>query len=229
MFLIILIGILLSATVSYLIFQYVKDDKLLRTVTQNGRGTWSERDLIIRLLKSGIPSKSIYHDLYVKKNDGSYSQVDLVVVTEVGIVVIEVKKYSGWIYGVGDRKNWVQVLAYGKEKYSLYNPIFQNDGHIRTIKNSLPNYLNVPFHSMIVFYGDCKLKKISNVPSDVLVVKANKAIDTFNDIILKCPITNFYTKEVVTVLKKGVENGNDLEIQNVHVQNVENRLNRILN
>jgi uncharacterized membrane protein YwzB len=229
MFLIILIGILLSATVSYLIFQYVKDDKLLRTVTQTGRGTWSERDLIIRLLKSGIPSKSIYHDLYVKKNDGSYSQVDLVVVTEVGIVVIEVKKYSGWIYGVGDRKNWVQVLAYGKEKYSLYNPIFQNDGHIRTIKNSLPNYLNVPFHSMIVFYGDCKLKKISNVPSDVLVVKANKAIDTFNDIILKCPITNFYTKEVVTVLKKGVENGNDLEIQNVHVQNVENRLNRILN
>jgi hypothetical protein len=77
---------------------------------------------------------------------------------------------------------------------------------------------------MIVFYGDCKLKKISNVPSDVLVVKANKAIDTFNDIILKCPITNFYTDEVVSVLKKGVENGNDLEIQNKHVQNIERML-----
>jgi hypothetical protein len=215
---------ILSSLVFYLIYQYVQDNKLLRTVTQNGRGTWSERNLVLRLLKSGIPSDSIYHDLYVKKNDGTYSQVDLVVVTEVGIVVIEVKKCSGWIYGVGDRKNWAQVLAYGKEKYSLYNPIFQNDGHIRTIKNSLPNYLNVPFHSMIVFYGDCKLKKISNVPSDVLVVKANKAIDTFNDIILKCPITNFYTDEVVSVLKKGVENGNDLEIQNKHVQNIERML-----
>ena len=211
---------ILSSLVFYLIYQYVQDNKLLRTVTQNGRGTWSERNLVLRLLKSGIPSDSIYHDLYVKKNDGTYSQVDLVVVTEVGIVVIEVKKCSGWIYGVGDRKNWVQVLAYGKEKYSLYNPIFQNDGHIRTIKNSLPIHLNFPFYSMIVFYGDCKLKKISNVPSDVLVVKANKAIDTFNDIISKSLSTNFYTAEVIAVLKKGVENGNDLEVQNIHVQNI---------
>ena len=211
---------ILSSLVFYLIYQYVQDNKLLRTVTQNGRGTWSERNLVLRLLKSGIPSNSIYHDLYVKKNDGTYSQVDLVVVTEVGIVVIEVKKCSGWIYGVGDRKNWVQVLAYGKEKYSLYNPIFQNDGHIRTIKNSLPIHLNFPFYSMIVFYGDCKLKKISNVPSDVLVVKANKAIDTFNDIISKSLSTNFYTAEVIAVLKKGVENGNDLEVQNIHVQNI---------
>ena len=139
-----------------------------------------------------------------------------------GIVVIEVKKYSGWIYGVGDRRNWVQVLAYGKEKHSLYNPIFQNDGHIRAIKNSIPNYFNVPFHSMIVFYGDCKLKKISNVPSDVLVVKANKSIDAFNDILLKRPCTNFYTEDVIAVLKKGVENGNDLEVQNIHVQNLKN-------
>lgn len=220
MFIIISIGILLSATVSYLIYQYVQDNKLLRTVTQNGRGTWSERDLIIRLLKSGIPSVCIFHDLYVKKNDGTYSQVDLVVVTEVGIVVIEVKKCSGWIYGVGDRKNWVQVLAYGKEKYSLYNPIFQNDGHIRAIKNSIPNYLNIPFYSMIVFYGDCKLKKISNVPSEILVVKANKAIDALNDILVKIPSSNFYYEELLQVLKKGVENGGDLGIQNKHVQNL---------
>lgn len=218
---------ILSSLVFYLIYQYVQDNKLLRTVTQNGRGTWSERNLVLRLLKSGIPSDSIYHDLYVKKNDGTYSQVDLVVVTEAGIVVIEVKKCSGWIYGVGDRKNWVQVLAYGKEKHSLYNPIFQNDGHIRAIKNSIPNYLNVPFYSLIVFYGDCKLKKISNVPSDVLVVKANKAIDTFSDILLKSPSTNFYSEEVVSVLKKGVENGNDLEIKNKHVHNLRNRYNSI--
>jgi hypothetical protein len=73
-----------------------------------------------------------------------------------------------------------------------------------------------------VFYGDCKLKKISKVPSDVLVVKSNNAIDTFNDILVKSPSTNFYTKEVVTVLKKGVENGNYLKIQNVHIENTGN-------
>jgi hypothetical protein len=219
-----IIFLILSALAFYLIYQNFQDNKLLRSVTKNGRGTWSERDLIVRLLKAGVSSDCIFHDLYIQKKDGTYSQVDLVVITEVGIVVIEVKKCSGWIYGVGDRKNWVQVLAYGKEKYSLYNPIFQNDGHIRAIKNSIPNYLNVPFHSMIVFYGDCKLKKISNVPSDVLVVKANKAIDTFNNILVKSPSTNFYTEDVIAVFKKGVENGNDLEIQNKHVQNIERML-----
>jgi hypothetical protein len=228
MFIVVVTILVFFFIVLYLIYQYYVDNKLLKSVTKRYRGTWSERDLIIKLLKAGISPDCIFHDLYVKKNDGSYSQVDLVVVTEVGIVVIEVKKCSGWIYGVGDRKNWVQVLAYGREKYSLYNPIFQNEGHIRAIKNSLPIHLNFPFYSMIVFYGDCKLKKISNVPSDVLVVKANKAIDTFNDIISKSLSTNFYTAEVIAVLKKGVENGNDLEIQNVHVQNVKNRLNRIL-
>jgi hypothetical protein len=211
---------ILSALAFYLIYRNVQDNKLLRTVTQNGRGTWSERDLVLRLLKAGVSSDRIFHDLYIQKKDGSYSQVDIAVVTDVGVVVIEVKKYNGWIYGMGNREKWVQVLDYGKAKFPIYNPVYQNDGHIRTIKNSLPNYLNVPFHSMIVFYGDCKLKKISNVPSDVLVVKANKAIDTFNDIILKSLSTNFYTAEVIAVLKKGVENGNDLEVQNIHVQNI---------
>jgi len=75
---------------------------------------------------------------------------------------------------------------------------------------------------MIVFYGDCKLKKISKVPSDVLIVKANKSIDAFNDILLKSPSTNFYIKEVIALLKKGVENGDDLEIQNVHIENIGN-------
>lgn len=221
MFIFISISILLSALAVFLIYRYVQDNELLRTVTQNGRGTWSERDLVIRLLKAGVSSDRIFHDLYIQKKDGTYSQVDIAVVTEVGVVVIEVKKYSGWIYGMGNREKWVQVLDYGKAKFPIYNPVYQNDGHIRAIKNSLPNYFNIPFYSLIVFYGNCKLKKISNIPSEVLVVKVNKAIDAFNDILLKIPSSNFYYEEIVAVFKKGVENGDDLEIQNKHVQNLQ--------
>lgn len=223
MFLLFYISILLSTIAVYLIFRNVQDNKLLRTVTQNGRGTWSERDLIIKLLKAGVSSDCIFHDLYIQKKDGTYSQVDIAVVTEVGVVVIEVKKYSGWIYGMGNREKWVQVLDYGKAKFPIYNPVYQNDGHIRAIKNQLLNYFNIPFYSLIVFYGNCKLKKISNIPSEVLVVKANKAIDVFSDILLKIPSSNFYYEEVVAVFKIGVENGNDLEIQNKHVQNLSNK------
>lgn len=216
------IFLLLSSLAAYLIYRNHKDNKLLRSVTQNGRGTWSERDLVIRLLKAGVSSDRIFHDLYIQKKDGSYSQVDIAVVTEVGVVVIEVKKYSGWIYGMGNREKWVQVLDYGKAKFPIYNPVYQNEGHIRAIKNQLPNYFNIPFYSLIVFYGDCKLKKISNIPIEVQVVKANKAIDAFNDILLKIPSSNFYYEEVVAVFKKGVENGDDLEIQNMHIENMRN-------
>lgn len=222
MVLIVSFSLLLSALAFYLIYRNFQDNKLLRTVTQNGRGTWSERDLIIKLLKAGVSSDCIFHDLYIQKKDGTYSQVDIAVVTEVGVVVIEVKKYSGWIYGMGNREKWVQVLDYGKAKFPIYNPVYQNEGHIRSIKNQLPNYFNIPFHSLIVFYGNCKLKKISNIPSEVLVVKANKAINTFNDILLKMPSSNFYYEEVVALFKKGVENGNDLEIQNMHNQYIKN-------
>ncbi len=221
MTILIIISCTILLLVVYLLYQNIQDNKLLRTVTQNGRGTWSERDLIIRLLKAGVSSDCIFHDLYIQKKDGTYSQVDIAVVTEVGIVVIEVKKYSGWIYGMGNREKWVQVLDYGKAKFPIYNPVYQNEGHIRAIKNQLPSYFNIPFHSLIIFYGNCKLKKISNIPSEVLIVKANRAIDTFNNILLKIPTLRFYTEEVLHLLKKGVENGDDLEIQNLHIENIQ--------
>jgi hypothetical protein len=58
--------IVICSFTSYHIYQNIQDGKLLRTVTQNGRGTWSERDLIIRLLKAGFPSK-IYFMIYTFK------------------------------------------------------------------------------------------------------------------------------------------------------------------
>ena len=42
------------------------------------RGTWSERDLVSKLSQYGIPNQTIFHDLYLKKYYGKYSQIDLV-------------------------------------------------------------------------------------------------------------------------------------------------------
>lgn len=60
-----------------------KNMELLRSVTDEHRGTWSECKLIINLLKHNIPAITIYHDLYVERHPGRYSQVDAVVVTKV--------------------------------------------------------------------------------------------------------------------------------------------------
>ncbi|MDR1230484.1 MAG: NERD domain-containing protein [Spirochaetaceae bacterium] len=83
--------------------QNIQDKKLLETVTKPYRGTKTEKNLVLKLLKNGIPAQTIFHDLYVKKSNGEFSQIDLVVTTKVGIIVFEVKDYNGWIFGKGNK------------------------------------------------------------------------------------------------------------------------------
>lgn len=133
----ILIISFIIALLLYSVYGWYKNLVLLRTVTDINRGTWSERELVIDLLKSGIPAITIFHDLYVERRQGYYSQIDAVVVTRVGIIVFEVKDYSGWIFGNGYHNQWTKILAYGREKYRFYNPILQNKGHIEALKNKV--------------------------------------------------------------------------------------------
>jgi hypothetical protein len=205
----------------FLIYRDIQNDKLLRTVTHKERGTWSERDLILRLLKSGFSSERIFHDLYVQKSDGSFSQVDVVILTEVGIIVLEVKHLSGWIYGTGNQIKWVQVLAYGKQKYSFYNPVFQNKSHIKFLKNRLSNFNEIPFYSLIVFYGDCVLKNISQIPSEINVVKSTDAIEAINNLI-QTGRESTYTNlaDIVAILIESVNYGEDKDVRLQHAENI---------
>jgi Nuclease-related domain len=215
-----LILILLSIP-SFLIYRDSQNNKLLRTVTQKGRGTWSERDLVLRLLKSGFSSENIFHDLYTKKSDGTYSQVDLVIVTEVGIIVVEVKHLSGWIFGTGNQTNWVQVLAYGQQKYSFYNPIFQNASHIKALKSRIPNLYEIPFYSLIVFYGDCVLKDLSQIPIEIKIAKSSDAIEAIINIIQNERGFSYPNLEVIeSVLVESVNYGEEIDIRFQHADNI---------
>lgn len=71
--------------------------------------------------------------------------------------MIETKNYSGWIMGSENNQYWTQVIYKRKEK--LYNPIWQNSGHIQAIKACLGDLLDgVPIYSIIVFTGNAELK-----------------------------------------------------------------------
>ena len=210
---------LLVSLIVYSIYQTIRDIQLLRTVTQLNRGTRSERNLILQLLKEGFSSNDIFHDLYIKKRDGTYSQVDIVVLTEVGVVVVEVKDFSGWIFGFGNNVKWVHFL--GKMKYSFYNPIFQNEGHIRTIKNQLFEYGNIPFYSLIIFYGKCEIKKVSDIPIDTMIIKSKSSIKTFNTILQNNDSSSSYNLyELREILNNGVCNGRIKEIKSQHIQDI---------
>lgn len=221
-----IIILILVSIALVLIYGEVQNDKLLKTVTHRGRGTLSERDLVLRLLKNGFSSERIFHDLYVQKSDGSYSQVDIVIVTEVGIIVIEVKHLSGWIFGTVNQSKWVQVLAYGKQKYSFYNPVFQNNSHIKFLKSRLSNLADIPFYSLIVFYGDCVLKDLSQIPSEIRIVKSADAIEAINNLIQTGRLstyTNF--ADVEAILVESVNHGEDRDVRLQHAENIRSKWN----
>ncbi len=211
--------------VFYLLFEDRRNKKLLNTVTHFNRGTSSERKLVIKLLKSGIHSKAIFHDLYVKKTNGSFSQIDLVVATKVGLIVIEVKDYSGWIFGTGYKDKWTQVLAYGKKKYRFYNPVLQNKKHIEDLKNHTAQFQQLPFFSVIVFFGDCEFKDVSFIPEGTYLIKAHHVNSVIKAIVDGNSPANYIDKrEVVKVLKAAVKNGENESITKQHVGDIKNML-----
>lgn len=218
---------IISMLIVWILYQEYRDNKLLQTVTNKSRGTRTEQKLVIKLLKYGIPAQTIFHDLYVRLPNGKYSQIDLVVPTKVGIFVFEVKKYNGWIFGSGYHSQWTQILAYGRIRHRFYNPIMQNSKHISDLKGQLKQFESVPFYSIIVFYGNCVLKGISNVPGDTFIIYS-KTVKEVLDTLLNSrePVRYSNKHEIVRVLKEAVENGGSKEVQVQHVQHIREMLGR---
>ena len=203
----------------------IRDRKLLKTVTSLKRGTKSERDLVLRLLKDGIPSQAIFHDLVIVKNNGNFAQIDVVLATTEGIIVFEVKDYSGWIFGNGNYTHWTQVLAFGKRKYRFYNPIKQNKNHIIALKEQLRQFKNIPFFSIIVFYGDCELKEINYVPNGTFLVKYHRILEVLKQIKKNnepAPYTNKH--EIIRLLKQAVKHGKNMNNQEKHIENIKDMI-----
>lgn len=127
--------ICLTVGIACLVYIRLKERRLIEQVTSISRGEWSERRVVLKLLKLGINPKAIFHDLYIQKPNGEYTQVDVVVATKAGIIVFEVKDYSGWIFGNEHQKYWTQLLAYGKERHRFYNPVMQMPDILKLLGN----------------------------------------------------------------------------------------------
>lgn len=216
------IGLILCLALpgAYIVVRRIRRKQLLETVTRSTRGTSTERDLVLRLLDAGIPAHHIFHDLYLINTNNNFSQIDVVVVTNVGIIVVEVKKLSGWLFGNGNQSHWTQVLAYGKQKYRLYNPILQNNTHISALKKQLLPFGDIPFYSMIVVYGDCTLKEINYVPAGTFLVKENRALEVINIICKENAQGHYNEAAIFRVLKEAFTNGSSEDIQRQHRERI---------
>lgn len=205
--LMVVVGIVLLGALIFWIWRLCRNNKLIRYVTSLRRGERSERDAVLALLKMAINPKAIFHDCYLRRPSGSYTQVDLIVATPQGILVFEIKDYSGWIYGHPRREYWTQVLAYGKEKHRFYNPIKQNKSHIQALRQNLHRNPKIPIFNIIVFYGSCTLKDITVESDNDFIIYASEITSTVKRI-LRRPKASFGDKyEIMDVLTRAVDNG----------------------
>ncbi len=108
----------------------------------------------------------VLRNVYVPKEDGTTSEIDLLFITQKGVFVIESKNYSGWIFGSENQGYWTATLPGQKNKF--YNPIKQNKTHIKWLKNYLED--DIPMFSIIVFSDRCELKKVTVESSHVRVI-----------------------------------------------------------
>ena len=93
-------------------------------------------------------------NVYIPKNDGTTTEIDLLMINKTGIYVFESKNYSGWIFGDEKSKNWTQTLKGGK-KNKFFNPILQNRAHINALKKLVKDVDSNNFYSYIVFSDRC--------------------------------------------------------------------------
>lgn len=126
--------------------------------------------------------KFILTNVYLPKEKGGTTEIDVVMIHEKGIFVIESKNYSGWIYGSEKNKTWTQTFKSGR-KEKFYNPIWQNQTHIKTLMRVLSLEDSTCVKSIIAFSERCTLKKVEVNSTDVKVINRNDLRRTVKNII----------------------------------------------
>ncbi len=117
--------------------------------------------------------KRYLFNCYLPKEDGTTTEIDVILIHETGVYVFESKNYSGWIFGHEEQRNWTQSLPQGRgqaRKTQFLNPIIQNKVHLKWLKKFLADYNGVPFYSYIIFSDRCELKNITLTSDEHCVI-----------------------------------------------------------
>lgn len=151
------------------------------------KGAFGEYLIYKRLKSYEKQGARFLFNIYLPTNSKSMdtTEIDVIMIFDKGICVFESKNYSGWIFGNDKSKMWTQCLPQGKGKKALkesfYNPVWQNNAHIRALKTIL-SADSVPVFSVISFSERCTLKDITINNQQVTVINRNYVLPTIQTI-----------------------------------------------
>ena len=166
-------------------------------------------------------------NIYVPKKDEETSEIDVLMISHKGLFVFESKNYSGWIFGSDNRKYWYQTLPSGRgksHKEKFYNPIFQNNTHLKYIKSLIGE--QIPMYSIITFSDRCTLKNIKLQTLKVHVINRYQVYNLVSSIYNHCPedlLSDMQIEEIYNTLYPYTQV--DEKIRQKHIDNIYHNLN----
>ncbi len=193
--LIVIIAILLiKELVQQILYQrttYYKVTKSSRFKVMRDKGKHGEYLIWEKLRWIEKEGGRFLFNLYLPKDRGGTTEIDVLLIAPQGVFVFESKNYSGWIFGSEKSRLWTQSLPAGRgknHKERFLNPIQQNELHIRCLKNVIGS--NAPIRSVIVFSDRSELKKLEvNMSGAIQVVKLGYVSNIVTGINWGMPLT----------------------------------------
>lgn len=166
-------------------------------------------------------------NIYVPKENGETTEIDVLMICKKGLFVFESKNYSGWIFGSENQKNWCQTLPTGRgrsHKEYFYNPIMQNGSHIKHLKAFLGK--QVPMRSIIVFSDRCTLKNVQIRSNDISVINRYNVASVVSVICNQAPNDSLTDNDITEIYNKLYPYTQIDEFAKMqHVANIHNKLN----
>ena len=123
----------------------------------------------------------ILTNVYVTTPKGRSTEIDLVLIDYNGIFVFESKNYNGRVYGDESQREWLHVLRNG-DRFTFYNPIWQNRGHISAIRKLCGDLDPVYFKNIIVFGRNCQFSRMRVTDRNTRIVRAGEAKRAFRQL-----------------------------------------------
>lgn len=118
------------------------------------------------------------------KKEGKSTEIDLLLITEYGVLVFEVKNYKGTIIGNEDFFTWRQTFKTVTSK-EFSNPLMQNNYHIDSLKNI---YLT-KYYSIVYFSSEeCDASNVMFRGEDYFVATHKTIVDEINKITKTPPV-----------------------------------------
>ncbi|WP_144536935.1 nuclease-related domain-containing protein [Bacillus thuringiensis] len=164
---------------------------------------------VFRRLEKSFPDSLLLANLQIPCQEGTATDIDVVLIHSSGVYIIECKTLKGKLYGSDKNKEWIQWIT-SQNKNSIVNPIPKNNHYLRFFSQYL-SLTSDKLHSFIVFGKETltvKVKMSSHTRTKVIQVddiekSLNKIMNESSPLLTSQEMKDIYSKlSLLTVSAK---------------------------